>query len=83
MDKLILFNIKIQKTNQKKAIYYLANYDFSQPGYICLPDMSVVATAQKDMMLRTILNSTLKTFPEVLYRSLHLLHKNSVSGMYS
>lgn len=64
MDKISLFSIKIQRTNLKETLNFIADYDFEQTGYICLPDMSVIADAQKDPRLKSILNNSLRSLPD-------------------
>jgi N-acetylglucosaminyldiphosphoundecaprenol N-acetyl-beta-D-mannosaminyltransferase len=55
-----LFNV----TNPVATLAFLKTYDYTKTGYVSFPDSSVVATAEKDTELQTILNNSLLTLPD-------------------
>lgn len=79
------FGVRINATNPAETISFLTDYDYSNPNYILFPDSSVVATAQQDETLKTILNSSLLTLPDGLPSALYARSKgfkkvSTVSG---
>jgi exopolysaccharide biosynthesis WecB/TagA/CpsF family protein len=63
MKRVFLFGIGISITNLKRTVEYILKKEHSV-GYICLPDMSVIANASKDDLLISILNDSLLTLPD-------------------
>lgn len=58
------FGTYINATNLDDVVEFLTGYDFEKTGYVSFPDSSVVAAAQSDTELRTILNQSLLTLPD-------------------
>lgn len=58
------FDTLINATNPDEVTDFLRTYDYSKANYIAFPDSSVVAAAQQDADLRSILNSSLLTLPD-------------------
>lgn len=56
--------MQINATNLEEVVDFLHQYDYARTGYICFPDSSVVAAAQKDDLLRDILNNAILTLPD-------------------
>jgi N-acetylglucosaminyldiphosphoundecaprenol N-acetyl-beta-D-mannosaminyltransferase len=62
--RINLFGILVSKINLKETGLFLSKYNYEQTGYICLPDLSVIVSAQKDKKLVHILNNSLLTLPD-------------------
>jgi N-acetylglucosaminyldiphosphoundecaprenol N-acetyl-beta-D-mannosaminyltransferase len=65
----------------------LKGYDYSKPGYICFPDASVVAMAEKDLQLREIINNSFMAMPdgkpsEILAKRKGFKNVSTVSGYW-
>jgi N-acetylglucosaminyldiphosphoundecaprenol N-acetyl-beta-D-mannosaminyltransferase len=58
--RINLFGIFVSKINLKETVLY----NYIQTHYICLPDLSVIVSAQKDKKLIHILNNSLLTLPD-------------------
>lgn len=59
-----IFNVKINHVNLESAIQIVSNYNFTNPGYICLPDVNLLVNAVKDKSIMNYLNSSTFTFPD-------------------
>jgi N-acetylglucosaminyldiphosphoundecaprenol N-acetyl-beta-D-mannosaminyltransferase len=64
LSRFNFLGISISRINLSLAIGEVKNYSFQQPAYICFPDASVVQEANKDPLLKNILNSAYLTMPD-------------------
>lgn len=64
MNRIKIIDIHVNQINLESTVEYIQRYDFSIPGYICLPDMSVFANALKDNTLKNILNNSKLTLAD-------------------
>ncbi|HYF67855.1 MAG TPA: WecB/TagA/CpsF family glycosyltransferase [Ohtaekwangia sp.] len=63
-ERFDFLGTKINITNLERTTDFLTNYNYDNVGYVAFPDSSVVAAAQRDMQLQTILNNSLLTLPD-------------------
>lgn len=63
-NRFDFLGIKISVINLEKAEQAIRSYPFSSPTYICFPDASVVAEANKDPQLKAMLNNAWLTMPD-------------------
>lgn len=59
-----IFNVKINTVTLESAIQIISNYDFNNPGYICLPDINLIVNAVKNQSIMNYLNNSTFTFPD-------------------
>ncbi|MBC8032766.1 MAG: WecB/TagA/CpsF family glycosyltransferase [Chitinophagaceae bacterium] len=65
MDERFNFlGVSISATNLPEAADRIMDYHFKSPGYICFPDASVINEANRDPVLRSILNNAFITMPD-------------------
>lgn len=63
-NRFDFFGTLINATNPEEVGAFLTDYNYNNVGYVSFPDSSVVASAQNDQNLRTILNNALLTLPD-------------------
>ena len=63
-ERFDFFDVRINATNLSQTAHFLRDYQYSNVGYICFPDSSVVAAAQDDEALKKVLNNALLTLPD-------------------
>lgn len=64
MKKIYILGVKINQYNFDETFDTIVHHDFIQPGYICLPDMSVIANSLNDNTLKHILNNSFLTLAD-------------------
>jgi len=57
-------NVKIDLLNVKAVEHFLINYNYSDKGYICLPDFYTLSCANKSIEIRNALNHSILTLPD-------------------
>ena len=45
LNSISIFDVKINIVTLDSAIQVISNYNFNNPGYICLPDVNLLVTA--------------------------------------
>ena len=64
MNRFEILGSKVSETNFKDTVTFFKNYNYSNTGYVCLSDFSVIVAAEKDHELQKILNQSLLTLPD-------------------
>ena len=64
INRANIFGVMVSMTNLVETTAFFKNYNYSNKGYICFPDMSVISTANKNTLLRQILNESTLTLPD-------------------
>jgi len=64
IERFDFFGTQINAINQDECIDFLKNYDYQNNGYVSFPDSSVVASAQDNAELQSVLNNAVLTLPD-------------------
>lgn len=64
LNSISIFNVKINIVDLNSAIQIISNYNFNNPGYICLPDVNLLVNAVKNQSVKSYLNNSTFTFPD-------------------
>lgn len=64
MSTFQIFGVNVADTNQGLALDWVKGYDFAQPGYCCLPNAFVIATAAEHLNVAAVLNAATQVWPD-------------------
>lgn len=86
-ERVEIFNARISVVDINMTYQFIINYDFSIPGYICLPNTYMIVKSYKNPVINKILNNAVLTLPdgkplEFIARVKRTKNIRSVSGYW-